>query len=568
LVTFDTSWNQRIAITTASIHHRNQVFSIKKDHGVLLRRGTSSLRDLSGNTTKVGFPTNLSRYTLLSIEVIGIHISKGITMNRTSREEIPHFTVAIIGGGFAGATVAAQVLRNSSASVSVMLVERGARLGRGVAYGTSCLQHLLNVPAKNMSAFPDDPEHFLRWARLHHDIGVDPGDFLPRQVYGRYVAFVLQQEIELHPARFERVQDEAVSAARAGGVAEIHLRSGQILSADKVVLALGNFPPGDPRLPGRTQHSQRYVSDPWAPGALGDVSHGQDREKEQDILLVGSGLTSVDVAIALRAQGFGGTIHLLSRRGLLPQNHKGTAIWTPFWNQNSPKTIRELLRLIRTQVEAAQKLGSGWRGVIDSLRPFSAAIWRSLSLLERRRFLRHVRPYWEAHRHRVAPEIGVPLAIQIQNGQIETHAGRIEQYAEDADGVDVTYRDRKTGELKPLRVARVVNCTGPEVDCRRIENLLLNNLMAQKLVRPDPLCLGLDASGDGALIDARGKASDFLYTLGPSRKGSLWETTAVPEIRVQASQLATLLLTGSEQSDPEEKKTNQYEPAADVHSAA
>ena len=491
-------------------------------------------------------------------------------MNQASPESILQFTVAVIGGGFTGATFAAQVLRNPTASVSVVLVERSARVGRGIAYGTPCQQHLLNVPAKNMSAFPGDPEHFLRWVRVHHDIGVNPGDFLPRQVYGTYIASVLQHEVDLHPDRFERVQDEAVSITRADGAAEVHLRSGQTLLADKVVLALGNFPPGDPRLPGKTPHSQHYVSDPWAPGALDllgkDVS-GKDvsSDEGQGVLLIGSGLTSVDVAIALRARGFGGTIHLLSRRGLLPQNHKATATWTPFWDENSPKTVRGLLRLVRCQSEAAQGQGSGWRAVIDSLRPFSAAIWQSLSRQERRRFLRHVRPYWEVHRHRVAPEIGVPLATQIQNGQIETHAGRVEEYAEDADGVEVTYRDRKTADLKSLRVARVINCTGPEVDCRRIENPLLTSLLHQKLVRPDSIFLGLDTSEQGALIDAQGQASDFLHTLGPSRKGSLWETTAVPEIRAQASQLANLILTDWEQKQP---KPVHHEPAVDLHSVA
>jgi uncharacterized NAD(P)/FAD-binding protein YdhS len=223
------------------------------------------------------------------------------------------------------------------------------------------------------------------------------------------------------------------------------------------------------------------------------------------------------------------------------------------------------LRLIRAHVEVAENSGSGWRAVIDSLRPFTQAIWRALPRAERRRFLRHVRPYWEVHRHRVAPEIGVPLATQIQDGQIETHAGRITAYAEDADGVDVTYCDRSTGEKRSLRVGLVINCTGPEADCRRIENPLLNNLLRQKMVRPDPLFLGLDASEDGALIDGRGELSDFLYSLGPSRKGSLWESTAVPEIRVQAAQLATLLLAASEQDKP---KLIQRETGAGLHSAA
>jgi|CZKD01.1.fsa_nt_gi hydroxyacylglutathione hydrolase len=454
------------------------------------------------------------------------------------------FTVAIIGGGFTGATLAAQLLSKSGGSLSVILIERNARLGRGVAYGTRCMEHLLNVRARNMSAHPDDPEHFLRWARLNHDPGVTPDDYLPRRVYGEYVASLLQQEIERHPGRLEHVQDEAVSVARVEGAAEIRLRSGRTLFANKVVIALGNFPPGDPRLPGKTPHSQRYVPNPWAASAPSDLA------KDRSILLVGSGLTSVDVAITLRESGFGGTIHMLSRRGLLPQTHKTSAPWPPFWTEKSPRTVRGLLRLIRSQVEAAEKAGSGWRAVIDSLRPFTQEIWRSLSFKERRRFLRHVRPYWDVHRHRIAPAIGARIDSQIQDGQIEIHAGRIAAYAEDSDGVDVTYRDRQSGELRRLRVDRVINCTGPESDVHKVDNPLLTNLIRQRLVRPDPLYLGLDVSQDGALVDVDGVASDFLYTIGPVRKGSLWETIAVPELRVQVSEVANTLLAACEMAHP------------------
>jgi uncharacterized NAD(P)/FAD-binding protein YdhS len=264
---------------------------------------------------------------------------------------------------------------------------------------------------------------------------------------------------------------------------------------------------------------------------------------------VGSGLTSVDVAITLRERGFRGTIHILSRRGLLPQTHQATAPWPPFWDEQSPRTVRGLLRLIRTQVEAAEKTGSGWRAVVDSLRPFTQEIWRSLSLKERRRFLRHVRPYWDVHRHRIAPMIGAMLASQIQDGQIETHAGRIQAYGENADGVEVTYRDRESERLERVRVDRVINCTGPESDCRRVKHPLLTDLLRRKLSRPDPLFLGLDVSHDGALIDVHGKASDVLYALGPIRKGSLWETIAVPDLRVQVSELSSRLLAVRKESD-------------------
>jgi uncharacterized NAD(P)/FAD-binding protein YdhS len=468
-------------------------------------------------------------------------------MNRINRDpKMSQFTVAIIGGGFTGATLAAQLLCRSGGSISVVLIERSARLGRGVAYSTECMEHLLNVRARNMSAYADDPEHLLEWARLNHDRNASADDYLPRPLYGQYIASVLQQEIERHPGHVEHVQDEAISLARVGDTAEIRLRSGRTLLADKVVVALGNFPPGDPRLPGKTPHSLRYVSNPWksnlwTPSASGDVSH------DKNVLLVGSGLTSVDVAITLRERGFRGTIHILSRRGLLPQTHKATAVWPPFWDDQSPRTVRGLLRLVRTQIEAAEKESSNWRAVIDSLRPFTQEIWRSLSLVERRRFLRHVRPYWDVHRHRVAPAIGVRLTSQIQNGQIKIHAGRVKEYCEDVEGVDVTYRERESGQLDRLRVDRVINCTGPESDCRKVDDSLLADLMRRKLARPDPLFLGLDVSPEGALIDAYGEVSDLLYAIGPVRKGSLWETIAVPELRVQVSELSRLLIAACDQ---------------------
>jgi len=474
-------------------------------------------------------------------------------MTRTNdNRKMSRLTVAIIGGGFSGTTLAAQLMRRSSGNVFVVLIERGARLGRGVAYGTQCEEHLLNVPACKMTAFPDDPEHFLRWAGSNFDPKVKPGDFLPRLVYGRYVASLLQQEIERHPGQFENVQDEAVSLTRVGDTAEIGLRSGRTIFADKVVLAQGNFPPGDPRLAGRTPHSQRYVSNPWKPSALGDVA------EDKNVLLIGSGLTSVDVAITLRRRGFRGTIRILSRRGQLPQTHKATAVWPAFWDEQSPRTVRGLLRLIRTQVEAAETAGSGWRAVVDSLRPFTQEIWRSLPFKERRRFLRHVRPYWDVHRHRVAPVIGERLASEIQHGQTEIHAGRIKAYAEDIDGVDVTYRDRNSARVERLRVDRVINCTGPESDCRKLDDPLLAHLVRQKLARPGPLFLGVDVSRDGALIDAYGAASTLLYAIGPIRKGSLWETIAVPELRVQVSELSKLLHTVLKESDQKPVKPETF----------
>jgi uncharacterized NAD(P)/FAD-binding protein YdhS len=431
---------------------------------------------------------------------------------------------------------AAQILRKAEGSVEVALIERGEHPGKGVAYGTQCDKHLLNVPAKNMSAFPDDAEHLLRWARSNHDAEVKPGDFIPRQVYGRYVASILQNEIEKYPGQFEHVRDEAVAVDERAGGAVIRLRSGHRVFAQKVVLALGNFRPSDPRMPGKAPKSERYASNPWAPGALGEAAQAKS------ILLVGTGLTSVDVGIGLREQGFTGTIHVLSRRGLLPQTHKAAPTWPAFWSKQSPRTARGLLRLVRSQVAEAEAEGADWRPVVDSLRPFTQEIWRTLPAVEQRRFLRHVRPYWDVHRHRVAQEIGGPLAEELMSGRTRIHAGRIEGYREDAQGAEIAYRDRSSGERRQLRVERVINCTGPESDYRRLDDEFLQSLLSQKLARADALFLGLAVAPNGALLGADGEASEIFYTLGPGRKGTLWETTAVPEIRVQAAELAGVLV--------------------------
>jgi uncharacterized NAD(P)/FAD-binding protein YdhS len=447
-----------------------------------------------------------------------------------------HCRIAIVGGGFTGSILAAQLLCRDP-SLSVTLIESAGVAGRGVAYATSCSWHLLNVPAANMSAFPEDPEHFVRWAQLNYDSGTENESFLPRRVYGQYIESILRQQIQQCPERFQIVCDEAQSIASTNCGATILLAGGRSISAEQVVLALGNFPPASLRLPGLTPESVRYLPWAWSVNAL-EVA---DLAQEQNVLLIGSGLTSVDVAIALRMHEFTGTIHILSRHGLLPQGHKNGDLISATWETEFPTSIRKLVRPVRKQIAAAQHRGDDWRCVIDSLRPITSQIWQSLPPAEQRRFLRHVRVYWDVHRHRIAPAINSQIEFEIANGGIQVHAGRITAYYEKQEAAVVCYRQRKTGDLKKLRVGRVINCTGPESDCRKVASPLLQDLLRQGLVRPDALFLGLDAAEDGVLIDVAGSKSDVLYTLGPPLKGRLWESVAVPEIRVQIAELAARL---------------------------
>lgn len=446
------------------------------------------------------------------------------------------FDVVIVGGGFSGTLSAVQLLRRAP-NLSVAVVDKGSLPGLGVAYGTKYSCHLLNVPAGSMSALPQEPDHFLRWAQANFGALVQATSFLPRALYGRYIGSILEEITGRKGAgNFQWVHGEVSSITQRPPRIEVQLTHGGTLDSQFVVLAAGNFPPANLKIPGLSADSQRYVRSPWSEAALREIP------STGSVLLIGSGLTSVDLAVSLKSENFAGHIHILSRRGLMPHIHREAGQWPQFWDEQSPRTIRGLIGLVREQIRTSQRAGGDWREVIDGLRPVTQSIWQSLALAERRRFLRHARSYWEVRRHRVAPEIGHTIAKLVQDGQATVHAGRVTNYREFPDHAEVDLRARKTRTQRTLQVDRVINCTGPETDCRRIDDPLIKNLLAHGLARPDPLFLGLDVDANGALIDSAGAPSAALFVVGPARKGFLWETIAVPELRMQASELAEHLV--------------------------
>lgn len=457
--------------------------------------------------------------------------------------------IIIIGAGFSGTMTAIHLLRQARASLEIILIERDARqFGRGVAYGTELDCHLLNVPAANMSAFPDDPGHFWRWAQDRQSALLNPpwvpemapGAFLPRRAYGDYLNDVLNAAVAAAPAgvRLLRRAEKAMGATEMPEGVLVRMQGGTRLAADKLVLALGNFPPGDPFVANASFYaSPRYHRNPWARGLLNQVL------KSRACLLLGGGLTMVDWVVALQQAGYQGRIHVISRRGLWPQTHAGVAPTVFRIDAGAPPvTARAWLRAIRRHVRES---GADWRAVIDTLRPDSQPLWNSLPLVEKRRFLRHLRPFWDCHRHRLAPVVARQLETLVRSGQVVRHVGRVQDYRESEAAVEAVIRPRSQPQTYVLEVDAVLNCSGSESDYRQLESPLVRDLFEQGLIRPDPLRLGLDVAPDGSLIREEGSRSERFYTLGPPEKGILWETTAVPEIRVQASQLAERLLTGS-----------------------
>jgi len=427
--------------------------------------------------------------------------------------------------------------------IRVHLIERREAVGRGVAYGTEHPRHFLNVRATNMSALPDEPGHFVRWLETHQPFenwqpaSKDIGEaYAPRRVFGRYVQDLLKSSLASAPDSFEfnQVHDEAIGVDLAGPLAAVHLRSGAVVPADRVVLALGNLPPRDiPAVSEAFLHSPRYVRDPWSNHALAGL------EPDEPVLFVGAGLTMVDLAISLYTGGHRGPIHAVSRRGLVPQAHRpAPAIEGPI--ACGPHSVSTLLRLIRT--EARDSRNQGWRSVINSLRAATPAIWRQLPLAEQRRFLSHVQTYWDLHRHRMSPETAALVHEMKASGQLVVRAGRIVEAQDKGNKLEFLIRDRRTQREVKTTAGRVINCTGATLDTQHLRHDLLRQLLHAGHVRPDALGMGLDVDSDGCCIDHKGDRSNTIYALGPLLKGTLWETTAVPEIRSQAAQMSLRVL--------------------------
>ena len=437
--------------------------------------------------------------------------------------------VAIVGAGFSGSLLALQILRSSTAC-RVFLIEKSSRFGRGLAYSAADPEHLLNVRAANMSAYPDDPNHFVDWLSASGAGDAAPS-FVSRHLYGSYLQTLLGAAVQTEQGagRLIAVGDEAVSLSFDDARPRLRLALGRDLHADHVVLATGNLPPHDlPALIGADPSI--YVSDPWADDALADL--GPDDE----VLLVGTGLTATDMVLRLRSHGHVGSIRAISRRGLRPHRHENPSPSMRAWHVPYRPSLTKLLGLVR---DASRTMG--WREAIDGLRPSVQRLWRDASLAERRRFLRHLRPWWDIHRHRIAPEVASVVDQFVAEGRLAFLAGRIEDVRVGSKGAIVTWVPRGANGRRELQVQRIVNCTGPAGDLTKCRSPLLRDLLARGYARPDACELGLDVDEHCRLLNGNGEPKDHLLAVGPLSRGSFWEITSVPDIRVQAVQVARYL---------------------------
>ncbi len=440
---------------------------------------------------------------------------------------------------------AVNLARLSTRPLRVYLINGGHPVGRGVAYGTKRAEHLLNVAARNMSAFPDHPNHFLDWLRTRCEYSDLPDVvlreiFLPRRVYGDYVRAVSQVYFApvdpRHHVQIEMVEDVVVDVAKRPGGAAVVLESGKTLEADRVVLATGNQQPAPlPSADAPFRHPA-YFDNPWIDW------EGRLTNSEQDVILLGTGLTMVDIFLTLSEISWRGAIRAVSRNGLLPLSHF-RGIEYPSFPPPEPEKLglSGLFDQMERHCSRLRQLGANPTICVDKLRPHTQRIWQRFSADEKRQFCSRYAARWNVMRHRVAEPIHARLMEAVSSGRLRVHKGRIAALSDAGSGVRVTVEGEQ-GEQTVLEGGLVVNCTGPQSSFTRAAEPLFKSLLERGLVRADGLDMGIDVDGNFAAIERDGRRSAFLYALGPLLKGTLWETTAVPELRGQAMRVAQILL--------------------------
>lgn len=429
--------------------------------------------------------------------------------------------VAVVGAGAAGTVAALHLLRRrDSRTLRLTVIDPDASTGPGVPYRTTDPRHLLNVPAGRLSVDAGEPLDFVAWLGGNGLTGAGPEDFVARGLFGGYLSSAFDGA---RGDRVTRIHRRAVAVAVHGHALAVTLCNGESVHADAVILAAGPNTPGTAWAPKYLRDSALFVNDPWRPGALDGLP------EDGDLLLVGTGLTMTDLACTLRRPDR--VLHAISRSGLLPRAHRldrPSPVRPPAFAIDRGQVLERSVRYVQGVI--AQ--GGDACVAVDALRPHAGVLWASMTDDERAHFLRKYRRIWDIHRHRMAPRTAVQVDRYLGEGELQLHRAELMDAVAAGTGVRVTL---STGRV--LGVRAVINCTGPQYDITAGTDPLWSQLLADGMVKPGPLNLGLDTDPDGRLLP--GEAP--MWTLGPLRRGNLWETTAFAEIRAQAQRLATLI---------------------------
>lgn len=400
--------------------------------------------------------------------------------------------IVIIGGGFCGIMTVVNLIKSARSPLKITLVNSGAPLVRGIAYNTYSSTHLLNVASGNMSAFPDDMDHFVDWLSKKEDYTAFQKDllaktFMPRNLYGEYLCDIWNTTLATKKDNIElSILDDFVSDIEIPGPASVKiiLKKGQSFVADYVVLATGNSLPRNPPIANMPYYSSHtYFQNPW------NIHSVTSLKPQGDVLIIGNGLTMVDTVTGLIENGFKNKIYSVSTNGfgVLPHRNFGVTYNGLVKELQTQFELRRLVGLVNKHIKKVRKLGISAGPVIDSLRPYSHRIWQSFTLEEKKQFLSKFRHMWGVARHRLPVFVYDTIEKLRIKGQLEIYRGQLVDIIEKGNDVMVTFYNTKKQCNETLTVQRVINCTGPETSIYKTLNPLLRRLAEKRSFHPTRL---------------------------------------------------------------------------------
>jgi uncharacterized NAD(P)/FAD-binding protein YdhS len=454
--------------------------------------------------------------------------------------------ILIIGGGLSGTLLALNFIRKSISALEVIILEKNIDfINRGIAYQTMFDLQPLNVPVSKMSLYSDKPNHFFDWlgSKKEHYNSILPefegGTFVPRRIYGDYIESVFKEEVKNNNnVKIIVKHESALNIVQIDNKLKVETTNDSYL-VDDVVIAIGNFPPSD--IPAITKFSltnhPSYKSNPWQTNIFEKI------DTNSNVLIIGAGLTMLDMLIKLNNLGHKGKILVISRNGFIPQKHNIVKPYVLQFPEFMPKDLIAVNRWFRNEIKKAKADGYDWRAVIDALRDKTSEIWANFSEFDKELFLKKLRPFWEVHRHRMPQKTSDLVEKLIKEGQLEIKAAEITHIQSNEESLCVSYQDKKSKANLQFDTDLILNCTGPENNLRKINNPLVINLVEKGLIVPDIFNLGIKNGEKGHIINKENNEITNIYTIGSLRKGRLWESTALKELREQAEEIATDIIS-------------------------
>jgi uncharacterized NAD(P)/FAD-binding protein YdhS len=456
--------------------------------------------------------------------------------------------IAIIGCGFSGTMTAVHLIKSAHQPIELVLIDKKENLHKGIAYNPNSKIQLLNVITSRMSAFGDDPDHFLNWVSALDDYqAIDrnllANSFLPRYLYGKYLEGIWSETVQsaqMQPVQIHVKHAHVLDMNVMGHEVMLSLDNGENEIVQYCVIASGNQPPGNPEIK-NTQffNSRNYFRNPW------DACAVKDQHIQAPVLIMGNGLSMADTVLALVENGFRNKIYTISPHGyrILPHKHTGTSYPLITEELKDKRTLHDIVGIVNKHIRIAGRLGFTAEPVIDGIRPLTQQLWQNLAPKEKRLFMTRLRHQWDAARHRIPIHIHERLRQLSAAGNLDQYTGKVIDISENERYIKVIFFDKSHGVNKEMLVSAVINCTGPETDLMKADGSFLKECLVNGILIQDDLKLGLMADpATFEVFNSNHQRQENILALGSLLKGVLWESTAVKELREQAVNIAMQLV--------------------------